>query len=127
MQWIKKNIENFGGDPDRITIHGESAGAASVHYLIQAKQAKGTFSLLISERNNLTIVPDLFHAAISQSGTTLSPWSVKRNPLDVVYLVLNNLGINLETNTTKEIVDKLRAVDFRKLQLATSPYLLVRM
>lgn len=41
LQWIKKNIKNFGGDPEKITILGQSAGSASIAYLLQAPQTKG--------------------------------------------------------------------------------------
>lgn len=41
LQWIKNNIENFGGDPNRITLIGQSAGSASISYLLQAPQTKG--------------------------------------------------------------------------------------
>lgn len=41
LQWIKNNIENFGGDPERITLSGQSAGATSIAYLLQAPQTKG--------------------------------------------------------------------------------------
>ena len=55
LKWIKNNIESFGGDPNNITIFGESAGGHNVLSLIVAPQAKG-----------------LFHKAISQSGYTTS-------------------------------------------------------
>ena len=47
MQWIHDNIRAFGGDPDRITIFGESAGGASVVNMLAAPKAKGLFSQAI--------------------------------------------------------------------------------
>lgn len=41
LKWVRDNIVNFGGDPDNITIFGESAGGASVHYLTLSPLAKG--------------------------------------------------------------------------------------
>ena len=55
LEWVKLNISLFGGDPNNVTIFGESAGGHNVLSLIVAKQAKG-----------------LFHKAISQSGYTTS-------------------------------------------------------
>ena len=55
LQWVKENIASFGGDPNNITIFGESAGGHNVLSLLVTKQAK-----------------DLFHKAISQSGYTSS-------------------------------------------------------
>ena len=55
LEWVNKNIESFGGNPNNITIFGESAGGHNVFSLLVAPQAKG-----------------LFHKAISQSGYTKS-------------------------------------------------------
>lgn len=41
LKWVKKNIEAFGGDPDKITIFGESAGSASVNYHLLFKESTG--------------------------------------------------------------------------------------
>ena len=53
LEWVQSNISLFGGDPNNITIFGESAGGHNVLSLLVSKQAKG-----------------LFHKAISQSGYT---------------------------------------------------------
>lgn len=57
LKWVQKNIANFGGDPSKVTIFGESAGGASTHLLNLSPMAKG-----------------LFHRVISQSGCGLDPW-----------------------------------------------------
>ncbi len=49
LKWIHKNIKAFGGDPDRVTIMGQSAGALSVNYLTASPLAKGLFIRAIAE------------------------------------------------------------------------------
>jgi para-nitrobenzyl esterase len=56
LQWIKKNIRAFGGDPYKVTIFGESAGGIAVSQLCASPLAKG-----------------LFQGAISQSGGSFGP------------------------------------------------------
>jgi carboxylesterase type B len=53
LKWVQENIAAFGGDPDKVTIFGESAGAMSVATLLTMPRANG-----------------LFHRAIVQSGNT---------------------------------------------------------
>lgn len=53
LEWVQENIESFGGDPDNVTIFGESAGGMSVGTLLATPSAKG-----------------LFHKAIPQSGAS---------------------------------------------------------
>jgi len=56
LKWIQKNIAAFGGNPDKVTIFGESAGGIAVSMLCASPLAKG-----------------LFHGAISQSGGSFGP------------------------------------------------------
>ncbi|KAH8398919.1 hypothetical protein KR215_000053 [Drosophila sulfurigaster] len=58
LRWISQNIGHFNGDPNNITLFGESAGAASTHIMMSTEQTRG-----------------LFHKAILQSGCALSAWA----------------------------------------------------
>lgn len=61
LEWVRDNIENFGGDPDNVTIFGESAGGMSVGSLLSMPSAQG-----------------LFHKAIPQSGACQTAHTLDR-------------------------------------------------
>jgi para-nitrobenzyl esterase len=63
LQWVKKNISAFGGDPNNVTIAGESAGANMIGALVGSPQAKG-----------------LFHRAIAESGAWMGLMMAKMAP-----------------------------------------------
>ena len=48
LKWVQKNIRSFGGDPDNVTIMGQSAGAINVQHLIGSKAAAGLFKRAIA-------------------------------------------------------------------------------
>jgi len=49
LQWVKRNVAAFGGDPNNVTVAGESAGAIMVGALVGSPQAKGLFKRAIAE------------------------------------------------------------------------------
>jgi len=53
LRWVRKNISAFGGDPENITIFGESAGGGSVSFLPLIKEAKGTFQKVIAQSGSV--------------------------------------------------------------------------
>ena len=53
LKWIHENIAAFGGDPDNITIYGQSAGSASVQCLSVIERAKGSFNRSIMQSGTL--------------------------------------------------------------------------
>ncbi|MFW9784190.1 MAG: carboxylesterase/lipase family protein [Candidatus Heimdallarchaeota archaeon] len=77
LTWVHENIELFGGDPNNITIFGESAGATSVSTLMAMPKAKG-----------------LFNRAISQSGALQPRAFEKATREKTAELVLAELNLN---------------------------------
>lgn len=61
LEWVKQNIEAFGGDPSRVTIFGESAGAVAVRALLASPKAQGLFNGAISQSGPSGIYPGTEH------------------------------------------------------------------
>jgi para-nitrobenzyl esterase len=57
LAWLKRNIAAFGGDPDRVTIWGQSAGSMLVNLLMTSPLARGLFQRAIGESGGLFIPP----------------------------------------------------------------------
>jgi len=75
LRWVQENISSFGGDPNNVTIFGQSAGGASVHYHLLSPLSRG-----------------LFHKAILQSGFSVCQWAFQQDPLSRVFQLAEELG-----------------------------------
>ena len=91
LQWIRNNISQFGGDPNNVTIFGESGGGGKVGTLMCMPAAKG-----------------LFHKAIIMSGTILNV-NTQEMTQQLGKAVLDELGI------TPANIDRIKDVPYQKL------------
>ncbi|CAG7730277.1 unnamed protein product [Allacma fusca] len=90
LKWVQNNIKNFGGNPDRVTLMGESAGAVSVHLHILSPLSAG-----------------LFQQAIMLSGHALVPWAFVEDPVQQAQRFGEN--VNCPTMIPSEFLECLRA------------------
>ncbi|XP_065167389.1 esterase FE4-like [Atheta coriaria] len=98
LEWIRDNIEHFGGDPNLVTIFGESVGGASVHMLMLSPMSKG-----------------LVHRVIAQSGCALNTWN--RGNLGTGSKIAEIFGI--EDNSTADIIKKLQQIPMEEFVTKT--------
>ncbi|XP_045541193.1 esterase FE4-like [Papilio machaon] len=91
IRWVKENIEAFGGDANKITIFGSSAGGVSVDYHLLSKQEK------------------LFDKAITQSGTSLVPLAFIDSHRDLPIRIAEQLGV--EINDSDKAIQYLSTLD----------------
>ncbi|KAK7870484.1 hypothetical protein R5R35_000756 [Gryllus longicercus] len=80
LLWVKENISVFGGDPNNITLFGQSAGGASVHFHVLSPLSKG-----------------LFRRAVVQSGSALLARNVARDPAGRAERVARAAGCDART------------------------------
>ncbi|CAG4974645.1 unnamed protein product [Colias eurytheme] len=99
LKWIKANIEEFGGDINKITVFGESAGAASVEYHLLSNNER------------------LFNQAILQSGSVYSGWAIKDSDSSAPSKLAKQLGF--ETDSIDEALAFLKKTD-EKLLIAAA-------
>jgi para-nitrobenzyl esterase len=67
LQWVKRNIAAFGGDPDRVMLFGESAGALSITHLMASPLATGLFHGALAQSVYLPAMPELRAARFGPS------------------------------------------------------------
>jgi para-nitrobenzyl esterase len=111
LEWVKSNISLFGGDPDNVTIFGESAGGHNVLSLLASKKAKGLFHKAISQSGYTTsISPEEAYSQSKPSPTSEhTSWKIVNKILDKAVLKSQN---DLSNSEIRKILKELDARDF---------------
>jgi para-nitrobenzyl esterase len=63
LKWVQENIDRFGGDPENVTIFGESAGSVAVVTLMAMPGARGLFHRVVAQSGSASRLPTREHAA----------------------------------------------------------------
>ncbi|MBT2162564.1 carboxylesterase/lipase family protein [Zobellia barbeyronii] len=102
LEWVRDNISNFGGDPNNVTIFGQSGGGAKVNTLMAMPKANG-----------------LFHKAVNQSGSFRTALLEKEVTQNIAKETISILGLNAAT------IDSIQNIPFQTLADASSKALKV--
>ncbi|XP_037804945.1 cholinesterase 1-like [Penaeus monodon] len=109
LRWVQGNIRAFGGDPAKVTIFGESAGGASVHFHVLSPMSAG-----------------LFQRAIMQSGTAVCPWALREDHSEVAARFGEMFNCSGSSPlTSSELVACLREVPAEDLIKAPKKFLVI--
>ncbi|XP_065561108.1 esterase FE4-like isoform X2 [Artemia franciscana] len=99
LRWVQKHIRAFGGDPNSVTIFGESAGGASVGLLMLCEPARG-----------------LFHRVIGHSGSAMVPWATDEDPIPKTIRIAEIAGCPIDNEIA--MVQCLKTMDQHALSKA---------
>ena len=120
LEWVRDNIAQFGGDPSNVTIMGQSAGAALVHYLLQSPLANGLFHRAVSTGFNnmwtqyptLEAAQNIFEEAFAgysieelRAMDAFDVMAINNNPSRNIdgRVLLSNFGEALITGATSDV------------------------
>ncbi|MCF0165390.1 MAG: carboxylesterase/lipase family protein [Bacteroidales bacterium] len=96
LEWVNKNIAGFGGDPNNVTIFGQSGGGGKVNILLDAPKAKG-----------------LFNKGIIESGSMIN-FQDKNVAREMGNAVVKKLGLTAET------IDQIQTIPYEQLLAAAT-------
>ena len=122
LKWVQKNISFFGGDPENVTIFGESAGGHNVYSLLVSKEAKGLFHKAISQSGYTTSysLKEAYKPLNDSSTSKHSSWNIVQKIISEMSPLVTQLEDNKEE--VRHILKNLPAEDFFKYYANRTSY-----
>ena len=105
LEWIQRNINQFNGDPNNVTVFGESAGASLISYLMITPESKGLFHKAISQSAAVGLAPDTH--INERVGFNVSGMEIAKKFTQRMGLELNQSMDQLRQLSSDEIIQKL--------------------
>ena len=116
LKWIKKNIAQFGGDPDNVMIFGQSAGAGSVKTLCESPLARGLFHKAVIMSGGGLTVPQAAPAAAPAAAARPAAAAAPRGGM----MMRRAMSLPEAELATKEVMDWAGLTDLKKMRAAAT-------
>ncbi len=111
LEWIEENISEFGGDPDNVTIFGESAGGTNVLALMLSDAASGLFDRAIAQSGST----DVFARSVAENPRDAALPGHRHSSAEIVVTLLEEAGLVPDRDAARDYAEALPARDLADL------------
>ncbi len=102
LEWVRDNIRNFGGDPGKVMIYGQSGGGGKVSHLMVMPEAKGLFHRAVVESGS-TIRSGAAEASAERAAVVLEELGISRGDLDKLHSLPTSALMRVQTEVQRKI------------------------
>jgi para-nitrobenzyl esterase len=105
LKWVKENISRFGGDPQNVTLFGESAGAGAICCLLGVPSAKGLFSRVIPQSGSTSPLGYQTGRAIATAQRLTSLLGIEKNDIESLRKIPAEEIIKAQTKMDQQVLE----------------------
>lgn len=105
LKWVKENIKKFGGDPENVTLFGESAGAGCICCLLGMSEAKGLFNRIIPQSGSTGLIGSRNERSIVTAHRLLSLLGLEKDDIDSLRKISAEKIIKAQTKMDQQVLE----------------------